>query len=226
MSLLVPHGWELGLMVLGLMLMAAAAVVRGRVSRLRWPVRFGGLAVFVAGITLLFVSPTALVAQAPLAPVPHKVTYVREGAHVRLTITPRTQGAFTVDTFAPSYIALPAHRRVTLTIVSFSTVVSPPAAYYGKVQGTIGGVETVDGRLVSNVNVDSIAHTLTVPALGLNVPIPVATQGHPARVEVTFTTPATGTYEWLCMCPCGLGQAEWGYPMWQAGMMRGEIAVL
>jgi hypothetical protein len=221
----VPHGWEIGLMVLGIAGAVVAMAASGRLATLRWPAQFAGLALFVGGATLVFAAPTALVAQAPIAPVAQHFNFVSEGAHTSLTIYDQPEGGGEAPTLAPAYFSLPPHATVTLTIVSFDTSASPPAAYYSGVRGTIGGVETVNGRVVSRLPVVDIAHTVTVPALGVNVPVPAARKGHPVRVVVTLTTPGPGTYEWLCMCPCGLSQGGWGYPMEQAGMMRGLIRV-
>ncbi len=225
MSLPVPAMWELVLVAVSLVLIAIGALVRGRAVVLRWPFRLTALGVFAAALVAMLVAPTALIAQAPLAPVAFHPTYVQEGTSVHLTIYDEKDGGLEAATLSPAYIALPAHARVTVTIVNFDTRPSPPAAPYTRVTGTVGGVMTVNGTVVRAVSADRIAHTVTVPALGLNLPVPVASPGHPARVVATITTPASGTYEWLCMCPCGMSESGWGYPMEQAGMMRGQIRV-
>lgn len=224
MSLLVPHGWQLALIATGLVAVIIASGMRGR-TRALMGLGFGGLALLTAGGAGVFLTPPALIAEAPLAPLVFHPVFAKRTANVHLTIRDESFGAAPAATLAPAYFSLPAHTVVTLTIVSFDTLASPPPAYYAPVRGTIGGVESVNGRTVSRVPVGRVAHTVTAPALGLNVPVPAARQGVPARVVVRFLTPAAGLYEWFCTCPCGNNVGGWGYPMFQAGMMRGEIRV-
>ncbi len=224
MSLPVPHGWQIALIALGLLAVIVAAAVRRR-PRALLGLGFGGIALLVAGLAGVFVTAPGIIAQAPLAPVPFHPVFAAQTASRQLTIYDQLSGGAPSATLAPAYFSLPAHTEVTLTIVSFDTQASAPPAYYATVRGTVGGVESVNGKTVSAVAAARIAHTVTVPALGLNVPVPVARPGVPARVVVHFVTPAAGVYEWFCTCPCGNDASGWGYPMFQAGMMRGEIRV-
>lgn len=89
------------------------------------------------------------------------------------------------------------------------------------VSGTVGNTETVNGTTVSSVPSSDVAHTFTVPALGINVLSPGGT-------TVTFTVDfaTAGSYTWMCLVPCGQGAD--GYttpPMGDVGFMTGTLTV-
>lgn len=78
----------------------------------------------------------------------------------------------------------------------------------------IRGVETV-----SSVPLNETAHTFTIPSLGINIPVP------PLSTVVTYLTIKTaGTYNWLCLIPCGGGpqgiQGAMDTPGWMLGTVR------
>lgn len=60
-----------------------------------------------------------------------------------------------------------------------------------------------------------VAHTFTIPALHLNVPIPgdVAPGASYVTVTFTFRTEAAGVYRWRCFAPCGKGPDGESGPM-------------
>jgi hypothetical protein len=215
----------LALILGGIVLLAAGALWPGRWPWARLAVRLAGVGAVVAATIVTFAVRAPVLAQAPLAPVPERVAFAPSTASPVLTIRVEGGGTMASAVLSPAYFSLPAHARVRLVVVSYDPRPSPPPAPYTHVAGTVGDVETVDGRTLAALGPDEVAHTITAPALGLNVPVPVARDGRPATVVATFVTPAAGTYEWLCMCPCGVEGGGWGYPMFQAGMMRGEIRV-
>lgn len=130
-------------------------------------------------------------------------------------------------------IALPAHTKVELTIYSFDTGTAPltkSLEIYDKVLGTVGGNETINGKRVTSLANKAVAHTFTVPGIGLNLPIPVATSSkrdgiQPAVVTATFETSKTGTFAWHCYAPCGSGSDGMGGPMVTAGYMTGDVVI-
>lgn len=126
--------------------------------------------------------------------------------------------------YAPAYFALPANATVQMTVQSFDDGPAP-APGYTTIRGTVGGVIEVDGKTVRSVPANDITHTFTVPALGLNVPIPAAPKGGSVTVTFTFHTGAPGTYTWQCYAECGNGPDGWGYPMTTPGMMTGTVTV-
>ena len=182
-----------------------------------------GLLVLVADAVSVFAMAPTITPEEPLVQIPQHQVYAPLSTSERIRVV--FEGPMHAAAFAPSYFLLPAHRYVTVTILSTDMRPSPPAPYYTKVQGTVGGSIYVNGRRIQTVPPEDVAHTFTAPALGLNVPIPVATKGHAVTVRFTLQTPAKGTYEWLCVCPCGIA-SPWAYPMMQPDLMEGDIRVV
>ncbi|MDV3277201.1 MAG: hypothetical protein LYZ69_01885 [Nitrososphaerales archaeon] len=136
-------------------------------------------------------------------------------------------------------ISLPAHRLIKLVIFNYddgnASLVDPS---YAKVNGTTGGTITfanndiinstqttsgisiVGAQTVYGVPVDQIAHTFTIPSLGINVPVPVS-----SAVVATFTLDKSGTFTWFCMTACGSGADELGGAMVTPGWMTGSVTV-
>lgn len=129
--------------------------------------------------------------------------------------------------YTPSVWAAPQGSTVTLTIVSHDdgTAPLPSNSPYTKVSGTVTGNELVDGKAVTTVNAQDVAHTFTVPGLNLNLPIPVAPTGGTVTVKATFKLPKSGTFDWQCEAPCGTGSTGWGGPMITPGFMEGSINI-
>ena len=116
---------------------------------------------------------------------------------------------------------------VVLTITSYDdgTAALPAGSPYAKVSGTVNGTETVDGQAVSSIPVDQVAHTFTIPSLGVNLVIPAAAQGKTVTVQASIKFTKAGTYSWNCMSPCGTGSSGFGGPMVTAGYMEGTLTV-
>lgn len=129
--------------------------------------------------------------------------------------------------FTPSVWTAPQGSTVTLTIVSHDDGTAPltSSSPYVKVSGTTTGSELVDGQAVTTVNAQNVAHTFTVPGLGINLPIPVAPTGGTITVKATFKLPKSGTFNWQCEAPCGTGSTGWGGPMITPGYMEGSVNV-
>ncbi len=134
--------------------------------------------------------------------------------------------------FVPANFSVPAHAVVQAEIRCFDdgTATVPPA--YSHVRGTVGGSMTVlaavngdiaraPAHVVKGINLKDVAHTLTVPSLGLNVPIPPS-----STVRFLFATGAAGSHAWQCMSACGTTSSGWGGPMSSNGWMRGTMAVV
>lgn len=153
-------------------------------------------------------------------------------SHVNLTIVPQKPGS-TVD--GPAYmpstaLTLPANSVVTVTIVNtdHGDDALPANSPFSKVSGVLGGHATVDGVPYSALALDKIAHTFTVPGLGVSVPIPGDVPAGKSGITVTFSfkTGAAGTFMWQCMDPCGADPNGWGGPMAMKGYMMGSITVV
>jgi heme/copper-type cytochrome/quinol oxidase subunit 2 len=132
--------------------------------------------------------------------------------------------------FSPSDITVPKGATVVLTITSYDdgTAPLPSGMTYNNVTG---GTETVNGQAVTTVANANLAHTFTVPSLGLNAPIPAAptaAAGGPRQtttVVFTFKATKSGTFTWQCMAPCGSGANGMGGAMVTNGYMKGTLTV-
>ena len=131
-------------------------------------------------------------------------------------------------------ISLPAKMLIQLTIVSYDTPTAVSTDQEGVVNGTVGGtVYLINGTSasmssmpepwgnnVTSVSGASLAHTFTVPQLGINIPV---VGGDTMIAYVFFSRP--GTYTWICETPCGFGPTGSQGAMSTAGWMTGTITV-
>jgi hypothetical protein len=144
-----------------------------------------------------------------------------------------------------TYFAVPAATKVNITIEGYDGCTPLRNPVWGKVTGTIGGVEYVNGTAVSQLNSWSgcnVQHTFTMAGLGINVPIASpttlnqnnnlcgtspCTSGPHQVVTFSFMTPAKGgTFRWQCIVPCGGGYVDGnGGPMATPGYMSGQMEV-
>lgn len=151
-------------------------------------------------------------------------------SQVTLTIVPQKPGSsIQGPAYSPTNFSLPANSLVTLTIINRDAgdTALPPASPYAYVSGVVGGMARVDGRTYSLLDVTKVAHTFTIPQLGVSVPIPGDPPQGQQNISVTFSfrTGAAGMYRWQCMDPCGGAPAGWGGPMATMGYMIGMITV-
>ena len=144
-----------------------------------------------------------------------------------------------------TYFAVPAATKVNVTIEGYDGCTPLRNPVWGKVTGTIGGVEYVNGQPESELNSWSgcnVQHTFTMAGLGINVPIASpptlkeennlcgtspCTSGPHEVVTFSFMTPAKGgTFRWQCIIPCGGGYLDGnGGPMSTPGYMSGQMEV-
>lgn len=156
---------------------------------------------------------------------------VKLPTHITLTIVAqKPRGALDGPAYTPNTdLTVPAHSLVTITIINNDpgdTALSAGSPF-NTVQGVVGGVASFDGKPYKALAPDKVAHTFTVPLLGVSVPIPGDIPAGHKTITVTFTfrTGAAGTYYWQCMDPCGSGTDGWGGPMSATGYMRGALTV-
>jgi hypothetical protein len=138
---------------------------------------------------------------------------------------------------------VPQHTRVNVTIYQYDSGSPLRNQQLGQVSGTYGNVATLNGRVfrVVNSNVgNGVAHTFSIPSLGINVPLygdngdanlcgaaPCTTSSPHKVIRFTFTTPSPGSYRWQCFVPCGLGYLYGnGGPMSTLGYMGGFMKVV
>jgi hypothetical protein len=143
-------------------------------------------------------------------------------------------------------LKVPANTQVNVTILGYDGCTPLRNQLWGRVTGTIGGVEYVDGKPVSVLNswTDcTVEHTVAIPGLGLNVPVASpttvqennnlcstspCTSGPRKVVQFSFRTPAHGgDFIWQCRVPCGGGFLYGnGGPMSTYGYMTGVLQVV
>jgi hypothetical protein len=147
-------------------------------------------------------------------------------------------------TYGPSTtLSVPAYSLVKMTIKNYDTASTLNDTFFAQVQGTVGGVASYDGKPLSKISPDAVAHTFTIhmfptsgqPALDVSVPLlgvpdnaPALADGYPKPEVVTFEfrTGAPGRYIWQCFDPCGQPYfAGFGGPMATLGYMAGTITV-
>ncbi len=146
---------------------------------------------------------------------------------------------------------LPANSVITVIIQQYDSASGLYNDFFSKVQGTIGGVATYNGKAMDQINPDDAAHTFTiqsepnetnpifvsVPLLGVPDdanPNAVTVNGNPYPkpnvISFQFRTgPAGHNYIWHCYVPCGNDRkSPYGFtgPMATLGFMAGMISVV
>lgn len=200
---------------------------------------YGGAAVLGVGtVTTTTTQTTTAVSQNASAP--YTLTLVITTANTFNSTVGDQPAYYVLDANglqSSANISLPVDRPIRLIIFNYddgnATLASPS---YAEVNGTAGGTITYasddlmnstelatgiqirGAQTVSSVSADQVAHTFTIPSLGLNVPIPVS-----ATVVATFTIDHSGTFEWFCMTACGSGDNGLGGAMVTAGWMTGSV---
>jgi heme/copper-type cytochrome/quinol oxidase subunit 2 len=135
-------------------------------------------------------------------------------------------------------ISLPANALIQVNIVSYDTPTPGSTAQEGKVNGTLGGtIYLINGTVasmadtsmiqmsgwggnVTSVPASQLAHTFSIPQLGINIPV---VGGSEEIAYLYFKQP--GVYTWACLTPCGLGSNGTQGAMSTNGWMTGQITV-
>jgi hypothetical protein len=131
-------------------------------------------------------------------------------------------------------ILLPAHTLIQLTIVSYDTPTMDSTDSEGKVTGTVGGtVYLVNGTSAMGMDVSQrwgqnvtsvpgamLAHTFSIPQLGINIPV----VGGDLEIAYLYLD-QTGTFQWVCLTPCGFGDMGANGAMSAPGWMIGQVTV-
>jgi hypothetical protein len=152
-------------------------------------------------------------------------------------------------TYCPSTnFEVPANSTITVTITNYDGQTELHNDFFSQVRGTVGGVETVNGQTVSEVDAATVSHTFTiqskpgsdypifvsVPVVGVPDDAPTdPNTGYPTKPNVISfqfkTGPAGITYIFKCYDPCGNGlqgdQQGFAGPMATIGYMAGQMTV-
>lgn len=125
---------------------------------------------------------------------------------------------------APSDLSITKGDTIVLTIKEWDDAPTalPADSPYNAVAG---GTETVNGKAVTTVSNTDIAHTFSIPELGINAPLPKATAAGATTIVFTFTANKAGSYVWRCFTPCGGDPKGMGGSMATMGWMKGSVTV-
>lgn len=192
-----------------------------------------GTAGAVAAAALLLTGCTSSASSAPAA---KDVSSVKPVVHEQMVIqTGKMDGKPGWPKFVPSNLSFPAGSTIDLQIVNYDdgTAPLPAASPYGHVWGSdptfgvvTGGSETVNGKVVTEIANNQVSHTLTLPGLLINIPIPAVPSGQKTvTVDFTFQVNKAGKYFWQCEAPCGSGSTGNGGAMNSPGYMQGFFTV-
>lgn len=132
-----------------------------------------------------------------------------------------------------SATASPSAKTVTQTMVIVGHSLGAKGSDGLRHDTTLGASFTVaqgSQVTVTVYNYDEGPHTITAPALGLNVTIPGAKDeknGVPSSKTFTFTATKAGKFLWSCTLPCDKGQSYWDMKSSskKIGFMAGTITV-
>lgn len=125
---------------------------------------------------------------------------------------------------APSDVTVAHGDNVVLTIKEYDD--APTALPAGSPYNAVaGGTLTVNGVATTTVSNANIAHTYSIPALGINVPLAKAPTGGVSTMVFTFKADKAGTYAWRCFTPCGGGANGMTGSMATKGWMQGNLIV-
>jgi hypothetical protein len=137
---------------------------------------------------------------------------------------------------------VPAHVRINVTIIQYDSGSPLRNQQIGQVQGTSANAALLNGRpfrVIDSNSGNGVAHTFSMPSLGINVPLygnnsnanlcgaaPCTTSSPHNVIRFSFTSPGPGSYRWQCFVPCGLGFLYGnGGPMSTLGYMGGFMQV-
>ena len=134
-------------------------------------------------------------------------------------------------------LALPAHQLIKLVIICYDDAAanltgSQYAAVTGTQNNTVtfvsntnvnssqnsSGMQVSGGETVSSLPADGIAHTFTIPQLGINIPLAPS-----STTTAYITLSQAGTYTWFCMTTCGSGPLGLSGAMETPGWMTGNV---
>jgi hypothetical protein len=137
---------------------------------------------------------------------------------------------------------VPAHVRINVTIEQYDSGSPLRNQEIGQVQGTSANAALLNGkpfRVIDSNSGNGVAHTFSMPSLGINVPLygnssnanlcgaaPCTTSSPHNVIRFSFMSPGPGSYRWQCFVPCGLGFLYGnGGPMSTLGYMGGFMQV-
>jgi hypothetical protein len=215
--------------------------------------------VTITVVLFLVAAAAAVVLVVALLGTPPTVDYSSSGPGQPVNVALQTVGAFGAGSH-PDWVSymvrspqggwvhttnfqVPQHTRINVTIYQYDSGSPLRNQQIGQITGTYGNVALLNGRPVRVINSNAgngVAHTFSVPSLGINVPLyanngnanlcsaaPCTPSSPHNVIRFAFTSPGPGDYRWQCFVPCALG---WLYgnggPMSTLGYMGGFMKVV
>jgi hypothetical protein len=214
--------------------------------------------VTVTVVLFVFAVAAAVVLIVELLGTPPTVAFSAQSQGAPINVTLQTVGSFGSGSH-PTWVSylvrspqgqwvhttvfqVPQHTRINVTIYQYDSGSPLRNQQLGQVTGTYGHVATLNGKVFRIINSNAgngVAHTFSIPSLGINVPLygnngnanlcaaaPCTTSSPYKVIRFSFTSPGPGDYRWQCFVPCGAG---WlfgnGGPMSTLGYMGGFMKV-
>lgn len=181
-----------------------------------------GVVAGVIALGVLILGGLAIVGEgkvAPPAPGPRGPDYL----YLTVAFNPSSG----IDQYFPANFTVPSHTLVVISITNYDDGTNQVPAALGLVTGTIGGTESVSAggsasaHSVTSVPLTGLAHTFSVGSIGLNAPIPSATDpSTPSVTSFVLMFNQSGTLVWYCQAPCD------PMSMMMMGFMSGVITVV
>jgi heme/copper-type cytochrome/quinol oxidase subunit 2 len=191
----------------------------------------GGLGYYVAAIT----------AKASAAPIttgvgPYRLTLVEimnSGWNTTLA-QPKFYVEGPTGLESSANISLPVNTTIELTILAYDTPTANSTDAMGVVNGTtVNGMYMINGSMASMSSMPTqwgqtiksvpgamLAHTFSIPQLGVNVPV----VGGNTEIAYLYFTKA-GSFTWICLTPCGFGPNGAQGAMSTMGWMSGTVTI-
>jgi hypothetical protein len=146
------------------------------------------------------------------------------------TLRPTDDHPNWVGYFPTTYFKVPPNATVRVTIDQQDSASGARNEYLGLVRGTIDNSMTVNGKTMQALDPTTLAHSFSVPDLGVSVPLLGTDPNNPQNTDnivvFSFKVPASGIFHWQCFVPCGAGTLYGnGGPMQTLGYMDGQIEV-
>ncbi len=129
-----------------------------------------------------------------------------------------------------TYFKVPPNSTIKMTISQQDGASGLRNPYLGLVRGTVDNSMTVNGKTIRAIDPTTLAHSFSVPDLGVSVPLLAVDANAPPNaantVVFSFKVPSSGIFHWQCFVPCGAGTLYGlGGPMQTLGYMDGQIEV-
>jgi hypothetical protein len=129
-----------------------------------------------------------------------------------------------------TFVKVPANATVRVTISQQDGASGLRNPYLGLVRGTVDNSMTINGKTMRAIDPATLAHSFSVPDLGVSVPLLGVADDAPAgatnTIVFSFKVPAKGIFHWQCFVPCAAGTLYGvGGPMQTLGYMDGQIEV-